>query len=226
MIAAVRLIVAFAALGVIGWLAVSAQTMARADIAANTASREMGAWAAARYQPQRATWDSIHETILAAHELSARDPSINELLGVLHVMRRDYAEYQAKGLVHFVQAAVMRPVSAYTWANIAEANYALGHTGESFLMALRRAVKLGPAEPEVQRTVADFGLAVWDELALGERQLVDRMVGAGLRRNPLEMLQISERRGRLALACRHLVGLSRAPDPKWYQLCQSTEATP
>jgi hypothetical protein len=51
------------------------------------------------------------------------------------------------------------------------------------------------------------------------------MVAAGMKRNPLEMLQIAERRGRLAVACRHFAGSPRLSLPKWFQLCQSTEVT-
>jgi hypothetical protein len=46
-------------------------------------------------------------------------------------------------------------------------------------------------------------------------------VAAGFRRNPLEMLQISERRGRLDIACRHLEGNTRMPDARWAEMCQA-----
>ena len=223
---AIRFAVFVPLLAGLGWAGVLATSLARADGAVLDASREMGAWAAARMQPERGTFDSVRERLELAQHLSPSDPTTQELLGILYSGRRDSAEYLSNGVVHFTHALQMRPVSPYTWANLAEVKYNQGDTGAIFQLALGRAAELGPSEPEVQRMMADYGLAVWNEVALPTRQVIDRMVGAGLRRNPLEMLQISERRGRLAIACRHLVGISRAPDPKWYPLCQSTEATP
>lgn len=226
LVVAARFAVAIPLVAALGWLGSWAVSLSRADTQVLDASKEMGAWAASRMQPQTGTWESVRGELAIAEKLSPTDPAIHELVGVLNASRPGEEEYLTKASVNFARAASMRPVSPYTWANLAEVNYKTGITGGPFLTALRRAVELGPNEPEVQRMAANFGLAVWDELRGDDRQSVDRMVAAGLRRNPLEMLQISEGRGRLAVACRHLVGTARAPDPKWYQLCQSTEATP
>ena len=40
-----------------------------------------------------------------------------------------------------------------------------------------------------------------------------------------EILQIAQRRGSLAIACRHVAGTPRQTDTKWLHVCQSTEAT-
>ena len=221
-----RLAIALIFVATLSWLGVKAFVFSRSDVAALEASQEIGAWAASRMRPQAGTWRSVREKLVFAEALSPTDPSIQELLGVLNSGLSGDVEYLDQATVHFAHAASMRPVSPYTWANIAEVNYRRGTTDRPFLTALRHAVDLGPNEPEVQRMVANYGLAVWDDLRGRDREAVVRIVAAGLRRNPLEMLQISERRGRLAVACSHLVGTTRAPDPKWYQLCQSTEATP
>ena len=66
------------------------------------------------------------------------------------------------------------------------------------------AIALGPSEAEVQVTVADLRprrLGRSDRPQRGAA--VERAVAAGMRRNPVAMLQISERRGRLDAACRH-----------------------
>jgi len=89
-----------------------------------------------------------------------------------------------------------------------------------------RASELGPGEPELQRTVADYGLAVWNEVDSPLRDAIEGTVARGMTSQPREMLQIAERRGRLAVACRHaVVGTPRQSDTKWLQPCQSTEAT-
>jgi hypothetical protein len=207
-------------------LSVTALSFLVADEAALVASREMRTWGASRARPHIETWTSVRDRLVAAERLSPADPHIQELFGALNFSRTNEEEYLAQAAVHFSRAALLRPVSPYTWADIAEVNYKMGRTGREFLAALRHAIELGPNEPEVQRTAADYGLALWQEIGKEDRQAIDRMVAAGVSRNPLEMLQISQRRGRLAIACRHLVGISRAPDPKWYQICQRTEATP
>lgn len=198
----------------------------RADRLVRAASAEMAAWVASRATPADAVWENVRDELDSANAIVANDPGTLELLGILHTMRRGGAEYGQAALVYFKHALAVRPSSPYTWANIAEASYAQGRPASEIESVLSVAAFLGPAEPEIQRIVTDYGLALWGEISPSFQQTVERMLSAGLRRNPLEMLQISERRGRLAFACRHLVGNTRAPDPKWYQLCQSTEATP
>jgi hypothetical protein len=46
-----------------------------------------------------------------------------------------------------------------------------------------------------------------------------------MKRDARETLQIADRRGRLAIACRHLADAPRRVDPEWYLLCRSREAT-
>lgn len=211
-----------ASLGWAGWVAAN---IARADADVFDASKEMGTWAASRVRPSSGTWDTVNDQLRASEGLVGSDPTTQELMGILAGGRADSGEYMERALVYLTKALLRRPVSPYTWANLAEAKYLQGETDANFELALRRAAELGPAEPEVQRMVANYGLAVWNEVSPQTRTSIDLMVGAGIRRNPLEMLQISERRGRLTTACRHLVDVKRTPDPKWYQLCQSTEAT-
>jgi len=209
----------------LGWAGLVAANIARADAYVLEASKEMGTWAASRVRPSSGTWDTVNDQLGASAALVGSDPTTQELLGILAAGRTDSGEYMANAVVHLTHALARRPGSPYTWANLAEAKYLQGETDANFELALRQAAELGPAEPEVQRMVANYGLAVWKEVSPETRTAIDRMIGAGVRRNPLEMLQISERRGRLNTACRHLVDVKRTPEPKWYQLCQSTEAT-
>jgi hypothetical protein len=155
----------------------------------------------------------------------AGDPTLHESKGVQYSRQEPRAESAAEAHVHFLKALEMRPTSPYTWANLASAKYRQGDTGPAFEAALRHAADLGPFEPEVQETVAFYGLAVWDEVAAPTRAAIDRAVRAGMRRNPGVMLQIAQRRGRLAVACSHLAGASRQALSKWSQLCLSMEAT-
>lgn len=221
---AARLIAIAPALAILAGLAVAAVRAGSADAIVNEASREMGAWWAARTPPGTDTWNWVREDLERAAARS-ESAAVRELLGAVHVRRRDSAEHLEAALAHFTRSLVLRPTSPYTWAQYLEARYWLGAVDERFEAALRNAALLGPAEAEVQRTVAEYGLATWDEVAPATRAAVERMLGAGLRRNPAEMLQIAQRRGRLALACRLVTGIAAAHAPNWSLICQSTEAT-
>jgi hypothetical protein len=195
-----------------------------ADDLAFDASVEMGTWISSRSQPGEATWNWVRADLERAAAMIS-DPVSQELLGVLLLMRHERPDLTSAAGDRFRSALVARPTSGYTWANLAEVLYQQGETGPPFEVALRRAAEFGPSEPEVQRTVANLGLAVFDEVGGETRSAVDRLVGAGLRRNPPEMLQISGRRGRLDVACRHAQGIQSGAHQTWLHLCQSREAT-
>jgi hypothetical protein len=144
---------------------------------------------------------------------------------MLGVMRRDDSQAMGEGRSNLVKALEMRPVSPYTWAYLMEAQYRRAEASANLELALQRASQLGPSEPGVQRIVADYGLALWPELNPQARAQVERMVAAGMRRNPLEMLRISDRRGRLEAACRHVVGAPK-PDLRVGRTCERWEITP
>ena len=223
--AAIRLAAAAPLIVALGWAAIVVLNTARSDALVLEASTEMGTWAASRARPSPETWNAMHEKLQEADRIRSAGATGAELLGLLMSPRTDSFEHMSAGIVHLSRALALRPGSPYTWANLAEAQYRRGEPGRNLELALGRAVQLGPAEPGVQRLVADYGLAVWDEVTPQTRAAIDRMLAAGTRRNPLEMLQISERRGRLDTACRHLVG-QRTPDPRWTKLCPDREITP
>lgn len=178
--------------------------------------------------PTRAQWASIRDVTSSLVERGTDDPAAHELLAVADNSLSDATsrqEYLSEAVVQLRKALELRPMSPYTWSNLAATQYRLGDTGRAFQAALAHAAELGPQEPEVQVTVAEYGLAVWNEVDEQTRAAIERSVAAGMRRQPREILQIAERRGRLAVACRHAVGSPRQTDTKWLQPCQSTEAT-
>lgn len=188
------------------------------------ASVEMATWAATQSRPGESTWNSVREDVEQAVE-RVGGPVEHELLGLLHARRDDREDFIGTAQRHLQSALVARPSSGYTWASIAGLRYRQGRTDETFESVLRRAVEFGAMEPDVQRTVAHFGLAVWSEIGAQTRLAVERVVAAGMRRNPTEMLQISGRRGRLDVACRHANGNKSGAHHPWSKLCPSTEAT-
>jgi len=168
----------------------------------------------------------VNDRLVTAEAIHAGNPNTSELMGLLASQRNDSADELDSAVRHLSLALALRPGSAYTWANLVEARYRRGEPAANMELGFRRAASLGGAEPGVQRIVADYGLAVWDEVTPATQAAIDRLIAAGAKRNPLEMLQISERRGRLGPVCKHLLGASRTPDAKLAQVCQSWEITP
>ena len=142
-----------------------------------------------------------------AVQAAPADPELHELLALSFAndVERASGPEQVRELK---QALAMRPISPYTWANLAAAQYRAGVTGETFQVALERASQLGPNEPAVQGIVALYGLAVLDEVRPQTRAAIGRMLAAGMKSDPAAMLQIAQRRGRLDVAC-HYVDASR-----------------
>ena len=219
-----RLLAVIPALG-LGWASVYAVEQGTASATVFDAAQEMSGWAEGKGQPTAERIAGLRVELEQAKRRAPADPAAHELLGLLHARSANRQEYVGEAGVHFLRSVELRPTSPNAWANIAAVRYREGNAGRAFEAALSRATQLGPFEPEVQRVVANYGLAVYDEVTPATRGAIDRMVAAGMKRKPLEMLQIAERRGRLHIACTHLAGSPRLTDSKWSQLCQSLEAT-
>jgi hypothetical protein len=208
------------------WLAGESVRQGRANMIVYAVGGEMSAWRAGGLEPGEPTRAWARAALEDALRLEPRDPTSHELLGILDLRSVDHVDFQRSAVARLLQALHLRPTSPYTWASLARALYEAGDTGPSFELALRRAAELGPSEPDVQRTVVDYGLALDSELSLSTRSAVDAMLAAGVVRNPLEMLRIGDRRGRLTTVCRDLIRSARPTDPESTKICQRTEATP
>ena len=223
---AVAPILAVIGLFVLGWYSFRTGTE---GTRVSDATGIVSGWHSSR-PPARSEWLRLREELRAIVREGSDDPAAHELLAIAESSLADDAatsrqEYLSDAVVHFRKALELRPMSPYTWASLAAVEYRLGDTGSNFRTALIRSSELGPQEPEVEATVADLGLAVWNEADSELKTAVESSVAAGMRRQPRQMLQIAERRGRLAVACRHALGSPRQTDAKWLQICQRTEAT-
>jgi hypothetical protein len=217
--------VALAALVFLGIEAADAVWLGEADSIVYRASVEMNSWANSGAPPGVQTWEWVHDDLVRAAKRNPASPNVHDMIGVLAAQRVGERDFLPEALNEFRLAAELRPTSPYTWANIARVQYLEGDTGAEFEAALIAASKLGPSEREVQLIVADYGLAVWDQLSLRARQAVASAVSNGIQRNANEMLQIAERRGRLATACGWLTRWPRTLELKWSKSCQGKEAT-
>lgn len=206
-------------------LSVAAARMGLAESAGNDADLAARGWAARGQPPAFEEWLTVRDDLYRAARRSPANAALRERLGTLHARRAFDPDYFEIALEELSRALVLRPTSPYAWAAYAEVSYHLGRTGPAFEAALRNAAMLGPSEAEVLKTVADFGLAVWDEATPATRAATEMAIRAGMQRNPLAMLQVSERRGRLDPACRHYTPHPRTTGTRWAQLCEGTGKT-
>lgn len=220
---AARPIAALAAALALAWLGVVAWRMGHAETLVYDAAHESAAWTAAGTQPPPQAIERVGEDLERAARALPDSAAIEELLGNLAELRRERPDHLDVALAHFTRAVALRPTSPYAWAAVVRVKYGQGDTGRSFAAALRRAALLGPAEPEVQRTLVDYGLAVWDEVGADTRRAVEATVAGAMVRDPAGTLQVAERRGRLAIACRHVADAPRRPDDTWQKICASRE---
>lgn len=135
------------------------------------------------------------------------DPAYHEARGIALARNTPDDAQLRQASEELLVAARLRPTSPYTWAALAQVKYRAGNLDDRFEKALRNAVLFGPQEPEVQRLVADLGLAAWPQLGASSRRAVESAIDAGLNRQAAAILQIAERRGRLEIACRRAASL-------------------
>lgn len=204
-----RLWLALPAAAVLGFLALLAGRALLAEVALVGADREMRHWSEARGEPQAAQWHGARELIEQGLAWQQADPNLLEIAAQLHTRfdprgEPNYVERHELALLYLERALVLRPTSPYAWASLALTRYRLGRDPASVMVAARNAATLGPWEPEASYAVADAGLALWDELSASERAVVGHAIARAAQRNPVEVLRIAEKRGRLATSCQFL----------------------
>jgi cytochrome c-type biogenesis protein CcmH/NrfG len=188
------------------------------------AGARIESWSESGGEPDRATVEALVLALDRAATLAPGDASVHELLGLLAERRIEQPDFLDQAIAHYGRAVSLRPTSPYTWVQIAKALYRKGDTGPMLESALRRAAELGPSEPEVQRTVADYGLALWAEEMPRTRRSVDAILRKAMKRDPEEILHIAERRGRLALACGHLADAAPNARAQWFRWCEGRKS--
>jgi hypothetical protein len=223
---AARIAVAIPAVLVLAALGLQAVRLGDSGETVYRASREMATWSSSGHEPDAAGVEWLVADLEAAGDEAPGDPNVEELLGTLARKRIDRPGYLDEALAHFRRAVELRPTSPYSWADVVAADYRKGDSSGEIQAAMRNAARLGPAEPEVQRTVIDYGLALWDELSPQARQAVEAMITDAMKRDPERTVQIAGRRGRLAVACRHAADAPRRIDAEWGLLCGSRGEQP
>ena len=120
--------------------------------------------------PSLEQWQRTVDALREALRVTPRDPELWEFLGFAYeIASRNFAPagtsvYSEFALIHFREAAALRPTSPYAWTAVAVMKHRLGQVDEEFLQAFFSAMRLGPWEPRLQRITSDLGLILWDRL--------------------------------------------------------------
>jgi hypothetical protein len=119
--------------------------------------------------------------------LTPDNPMIHEDLGYLYgiwAMKASGVPDLQKAMLsqtleYSRSAAVLRPMSPHTWANIALANHYLGTVGPEFWDAFDRSLNYGRNEFPVQKILAEIGFSRWQELNdVRQKALLSMIAGA------------------------------------------------
>jgi hypothetical protein len=214
----VRTATAAALIVLLAFLIVQAAQRGLADLHDRMVGARFEEWEKARKPVRLTEWREALASAETAHRLAPGNPDHAEALGRLY----DWAAfgkqpkspvvlaYREQALIYFREAARERPVSGYTWANIAQAKLALGALDREFSKALELAAFLGPWEPEVQLAIADAGFAAWSALDASSRETTSGAAARALKRQAKDVFRIAQYRSRIAVLC-EIAAAQQAP---------------
>ena len=179
-----------------------------AGLFVQTAQIEVEQWTAESRSPRKYEIRNAADSFLDGLDYASDNPWALEGLGALELARmhastdpREALAVTRSALVRFRQALLLRPTSAFLWANIALTKLYLDEIDGELIAALRHADELGPWEPTVQKRVLFVGLAVWKDLDPSMRQALTKTLERGALRDAPEMLEIVKSYTRYDLVC-------------------------
>ena len=144
-------------------------------------------------------WEKANGNLARALAMDPKNPVLHESLGQLldnkaiHVKwitPEERAQTWQESRDHFRTAIALRPVSPYTWSNLALINSRLGEWNEETQLALRQAATLGPWEPEVQVNIAAVGWAGWNKWPADLKPVLEENLIRGSKRQRETMLRL------------------------------------
>jgi hypothetical protein len=194
---------------VLCFLMVRAAQRGLADLHARQVTAELEAWEKERKRVPLAKWKVAYAAAEAAQRLTPGNPDAAESLGRVY----DWAAFgrpltdevarshREQALSYFREAVRARPVSGYTWANIAQAKLAIGAVDGEFTKAVDNAALLAPWEPEVQLAIVDAGFAAWSRSDATSRKTTAAAAARALKRHAKDVFAIARHRGRVRVVC-------------------------
>lgn len=147
------------------------------------------------------------ESYALAQRLDPLRPDFPASLGDMHVLlaaelpvwNAEAKAHHRAALEHYRAAISRRPSWPYTWVNLAAVKFRLAELDREFFSALERAAMLGPWEPQIQKTVADLGLAAWEVLPEETRAQVRANLDRGIHRQGEAVVRLALRHRRTEL---------------------------
>jgi hypothetical protein len=208
------------AIGVLALAGGEARRSALADDLASSALSQLQWWEQDRYVPGQAERDAVARRFDEAASLAPDNAEIREGRGLIELNHGAASDAPLRAVREFGESIALRPTSPYTWANLAQARDRAGAPREQVEAAMLTALDLGAAEPEVQLTAIDLGLAQWPRLTPGVRERVAHALDRMMRRNPYKTLPVVHARGHLELACPYVRGDARLSRTVWPRRCR------
>jgi hypothetical protein len=181
-----------------------------ADLLAKPASYHLLRWEKQGLTSETA-WQTTLTQLQWATDLEPKNPDLLELIARVHYLlaisnrgiKLQLTSLQ-QALDYNLKAIQQRPVSAYTWANIALLKSQLKQYDAQFEMALKQAIVLGRWEPLVQHLVIEAGLVAWYQLPQSIRWLVLAAIERGMLVQPQLIIALMNKYRRIYTLCAYL----------------------
>lgn len=191
------------------WLIYLATSWGLADLLTRPAYYYIPRWE--KHGLKSATlWQSVHTQLNFASYLDPHHPNLLEIISKVHYLHHFAVNTTVplsslqKALDYNFKAVQQRPVSAYTWANIALLKSQLKQYDAQFETALKQAIVLGRWETMVQRLVAEIGLVTWYQLPKSTRWLVLATIERGMYIQPDLISAIMKKHYRTHIICGYI----------------------
>jgi hypothetical protein len=181
-----------------------------ADLLTKPASYHLLRWEKQGINSETA-WQTTLTQLQWANDLEPEHPDLLELIAQVHYLpatsnrgiKLQLTSLQ-QALDYNLKAIQQRPVSAYTWANIALLKSQLKQYDAQFEMALKQAIVLGQWEPLVQHLVIEAGLVAWYQLPKSTRWLVLAAIERGMLIQPQFIIALMNKYQRIYTLCAYL----------------------
>ncbi len=175
-----------------------------ADIELRIAQGLLDRWSREMKVPEWEQWAGVRRHLGRAFRLDPGNPDLLNELGRLHelgavdktVANGHVVQTGGEALSYYRKSAAVRPTWPHTWASVATVKLKLLQLDSEFLMAIEKAIELGPWEPPVQIRVVEIGFAAWKVLPDKARAMVVTAAQRALKRQGPDIIRLAQRYGR------------------------------
>ena len=154
--------------------------------------------------------DQWRKTRLILHQINELHPDNPYYLELL-AQTEEMSGRQSKGKVAevFYREALnslersirLRPISPYTWLNMAKIKVKLGEFDEQFVIAVESALKFGRWIESIQQGVAVIGFRYWEELPKAIKLPMKDNLNRAVRIQQTELFNLAEKHGATEQLC-------------------------